>query len=137
MASNPTPLAEDRSLFFAPLTLRNCLLNWLVPGLGYVLVRRYKEAAIMAACLYAALFFGILQGGDLFPLFTKAEGWLRMAGGICQLGLGLPYLIAKAFMSRGTPLSLTYDYGTIYFLVGGMINWLAVFDIFDIAVKRK
>lgn len=126
---------EDTSLFLAPATLKNCFLNWLVPGLGYWLLGRKRECLIMASALGVAFLLAIFQGGDLFDF--SGEGKIRGIGAFCQLGMGFPYILAKLFLGRGTPLNTTYDYGTNYFLIAGMINWLAVLDIFDISVKRK
>ncbi len=126
---------EDPSLYFAPQTIRNVVLTWLVPGLGYWLLGRKKAAIIMTSILYGGFLLAVILGGDLYPF--SGEGFIRRIGSVCQLGMGLPYLLAQLSMDRGTPLSLTYDYGTNYFLITGMINWLATFDVFDISVKRK
>ncbi len=125
---------EDSSLFYSPITIRNCLLTWLVPGIGYFFLDRKRDGIIVMSCLFAAILLGTFMGGDLFPL---DEGWLRRIGSFCQLGMGAPFFLGKLFLGRGTPLSTSYDYGTNYFLIAGMLNWLAVMDIFDISVKRK
>lgn len=131
-----TPI-EDKSLFFHPHTLRNVLASWIIPGSGYFLTGNRKKGIIICVCLYAAYILGALLGGDLYSFDQAAEGRIRFAGALCQAGMGLPYMIFKFALERGTPLSLTYDYGTGYFLITGMINWLVVMDIFDISVKRK
>ena len=126
---------EDRRLFFAPQTLKRCLLGWLIPGFGYYLSGRKKSWILMTACIWVAFIMGVLLQGDLYP--WAGEGKIRSIGAICQMGSGIPYFLAKIFLDRGSPLNLTYDYGTNYFLIAGMINWLAVLDTFDISVKRK
>ena len=126
---------EDPSLFWAPQTIKRCLLCWLIPGLGYFLNGRKKSWILVTACVWVAFFMGVFLQGDLFP--WGGEGKIRSIGALCQMGMGIPYFLAKIFVDRGSPLSLTYDYGTNYFLIAGMINWLAVLDTFDIAVKRK
>ncbi len=126
---------QDGNQVEASQTFRNCALTWLVPGLGYWFLGRKKSFYIVSGCLFAAVLMGVFLGGDAFPL--SGEGRLRSIGSLCQAGMGLPYVLIKSFMSRGTPLSLTYDYGTNYFLIAGMLNWLAVMDVFDISVRRK
>lgn len=126
---------EDRSLFLAPQTIKRCLLAWLIPGFGYYLAGRKKAWILMTACIWIAFFMGLILHGDLYP--WGGEGKVRAIGSICQMGSGIPYFLAKIFVDRASPLSLTYDYGTNYFLIAGMINWLAVLDTFDISVKRK
>jgi hypothetical protein len=126
---------EDPTLYLATATLRNCFLNWLVPGLGYYFLGRRRSWVLISACLYGGFLLAVIFGGDLYPF--SGEGKLRMAGAFCQAGMGAPYLLAKLLMSRGMPLEATYDYATGYFLLTGMINWLVVMDTFDISVKRK
>lgn len=126
---------EDPKLYLAPATLRNCFLAWFFPGLGYWLAGRKRVALIVATCLFGGFLLGVLNGGDLFPF--AGEGKIRTIGAFCQMGVGIPHLLALLFLERGTPLSSSYDYGTNYFLIVGMLNWLMVLDTFDISVKRK
>ena len=128
-------IVENPKLFLAPSTIKNCFFTWLIPGLGYWRTGRKKACYLVAACLFSAFLLGIIQGGDLFPF--SGEGKIRGIGAICQLGMGLPYLLAQLFVERGSPLNPTYDYGTNFFLVAGMLNYLSVMDVFDISVGRK
>ena len=116
--------------------VKNCALTWFVPGLGYWLLGRKKAGMIVTGGLVVAILMGLILGGDLFPL-NNVEGTLRRVGGFCQMGMGFPFFLGKMLLDRGSPLSQTYDYGTNYFLIAGMLNWLAVMDVFDITVKRK
>lgn len=126
---------EDPTLFLSASTIKLVLLAWLIPGMGYYLLGRKRACLLISICVLTAFFMGIYLEGDLFP--WGGEGKIRAIGSLCQLGAGIPYAIAKLFVDRGSPLSVTYDYGTNYLLIAGMINWLAVMDTFDIAVKRK
>ena len=136
MSEKQKTATTSSSLMFAPQTLLNCFLTWLVPGLGYWRLGRKKSFYIVSGLLFLAILMGVILGGDIFPL-SQEEGKLRMLGSYCQMGMGLPFVLAKMFMDRGSPLSVTYDPGTAYFLIAGMLNWLAVMDVFDISVKRK
>ena len=128
----------DSSLYFHKNTIRNCVAAWLFPGAGYSLAGRRRNALIISIALVVAYLLGATLGGDLYNLSLSApEGRIRFFGAVCQAGMGFLYFVAKLFMERGTPLSPTYDYGTSYFLIAGMINWLVVLDVFDISVKRK
>lgn len=127
---------EDSKLYFAPQTLRNCFLAWLVPGLGHFFLGRKKSAAIIASCLVVAYLLAIFQGGQLFE-FDWAEDKIRSLGFLCQAGMGVSFFWVKLIGINASPLGITYDYATTYFLIAGMINWLAVMDTFDISVNRK
>ena len=57
---------------------------------------------------------------------------------IADLGIGLPYLLAKlAGAGGGNVIAITYEYGNTYVIVAGLLNMLAVLDAFDIAIGRK
>ena len=127
--------AEDPALFFAPRTVVGCLLAWLFPGAGHWYLGKKRKAVLLGASLLICFCLGIVQRGDFFPF--SGEGVFRAIGAFCELGFGSIYLLARLLVDRGSPLSLTYDYGTTYLLIAGMINWLAVVDAFDTAVGRK
>ena len=126
---------EQVKLFTAPETLKSVACAWLVPGLGHWIQGRKRNAMILFVFIGFSLLLGIYQGGDFFPF--SGEGKFRAIGAFSQMGSGAFYFFTRLFADRGNPLNLTYDYGTIYFLIAGMLNWLAVIDAFDIAVKRK
>jgi hypothetical protein len=53
-------------------------------------------------------------------------------------GTGLPYVIAlKTGNGAGVPTAQTADYGWLFLVVAGLLNYLIVFDAFDIARGRK
>jgi hypothetical protein len=57
---------------------------------------------------------------------------------IANLGTGLPYFIAKYLgFGIGEMTSPSYDYGTTFLWVAGLLNFLIVLDAFDIAKGRK
>lgn len=126
---------ENPEEFTSPRTLKACALAWVFPGLGHFFLGRRRRALILALTLTSAMVMGMVLGGDLYPL--RGEGWIRAIGSFCQWGGGAVMLGARLFLERGTPISSSYDYGTIYFLIAGMVNWLCVVDAFDIAMNRK
>jgi hypothetical protein len=126
---------EDIRLFFAPATIWACLAAFLLPGLGHALLGRKRKGLLLGIVLLLALLLGITAGGDFFPL--QGEGKLRQIGAFLQLGMGLPFQLSSLLVARGTPLNPSYDFGTAYLLIAGMLNWLCVVDCFDIAVGRK
>lgn len=126
---------EEKALFTSPDTIKVVGLAWLLPGAGHWFLGRKKNAVILFVAILVSMILGLYHGGDLFPF--SGEGKFRMIGALSQAGSGVFYIISKLISVRGNPLNLTYDYGTIYFLIAGMLNWLAVIDSFDIAVRRK
>lgn len=116
------------------------LLTWLVPGAGYVLAARAARGLFAAVVVLAMFTVGLLFGGHLFGLQNVPDvGLLAYVYGFCDLGTGLLY-----FLCQWTGIGLTdqaqratAEYGNIFFMVAGLLNFLAALDTFDIMVGRK
>ena len=79
---------------------------------------------------------GLAMNGKLYGL--EFEIPLQIFALIANLGAGLPYLIAKYMgLGIGVMTSESYDYGTTFLWVAGLLNFLIVLDAFDIAKGRK
>lgn len=80
--------------------------------------------------------FGLWLEGRLFP-FELSQPLVALAA-IANLGIGIPYVIAKAMHAGvGRVVAMTYEYGNAFLIVAGLLNMLVVLDVFDIAQGRK
>jgi hypothetical protein len=80
--------------------------------------------------------FGLWLEGALFP-FQLAEPLVAL-GALADLGVGLPYIIARVTGAGvGRVVAITYEYGNTFVIVAGLLNMLVVLDAFDIAKGRK
>jgi hypothetical protein len=80
--------------------------------------------------------FGLWLEGRLFP-FQVSYPLVALAA-IADLGIGLPYFIAKAMgVGAGQVVAITYEYGNTFIIAAGLLNMLVVLDVFDIAKGRK
>lgn len=87
---------------------------------------------------------GLLMGGKFYSLEPGdgAYGLLQIAPAIANLGAGGLYLICGVadigFVEKAEQMKrVTYEYGSTFLLVGGLLNYLAMLDAFDIAAGRK
>jgi hypothetical protein len=113
-----------------------CSGAWLIPGLGHVLLGRWVRGLIFTACVIVMFVMGLAMNGKLYG--TEFEIPLQIFALIANLGAGLPYLIAKYLgLGIGVMTSESYDYGTTFLWVAGLLNMLIVLDAFDIARGRK
>ncbi len=124
------PAVETRRL----VTL--CVAAWLIPGLGHWLLKKKVRAAILFFAIAGMFAFGILMQGQSFALASPS--YLERLGYLGELCSGLAMPFVKFFgYSDGNPFFVSADYGTAYLVTAGMLNLLAILDVYDIALKRK
>ena len=117
-------------------TLAICSGGWLVPGLSHILIGRWIRGLIFAACVLLMFAAGIGMHGKLYDLDFQEP--LHIFAFIANVGAGLPYLVAERLdMGIGMMTAPSYDYGTTYLWVCGLLNYLIVLDAFDIAQGRR
>lgn len=134
--SSSKSLAGELKPMNMAATIAICSGGWLVPGLAHVLIGRWIRGAIFAACVLLMFIFGLAMHGKLYGL--EFDEPLHVFAFIANIGAGLPYWIAeKLNFGIGTMTWPSYDYGTTYLWVCGLLNYLIVLDAFDIAQGRK
>jgi hypothetical protein len=80
--------------------------------------------------------FGLFLHGRIFPVELSQP--LVALAALANMGIGLPYLIARAAgYGAGDVIAVTYEYGNTFLIVAGLLNTLVVIDAFDIAMGRK
>jgi hypothetical protein len=123
--------SPERSNVFAV-----CLAAWLVPGLGHALYGKVRTAIVLLVVLTLMFACGLLFSGRAFP-FSGSDP-LALLAAAAEWGLGLPRLFAAiAGWGPGTVTAVTYEYGNTFLIVAGMLNLLAVIDVFDVGTGRK
>ena len=124
-------MTTERSNVFAV-----CLAAWLVPGLGHALYGKPRKAIVLLVVLTMMFACGLAFSGRLFP-FGGSEPlvWLAAAA---EWGTGLARLFAVfAGWGAGVVTAVTYEYGNTFLIVAGMLNVLAVIDVWDLGTGRK
>jgi len=79
---------------------------------------------------------GLAMQGKLYDLAIEQP--LHIFALFANIGVGLPYFLAQRMeLGIGAMTARTFDYGTTYLWVCGLLNYLVVLDAFDIAQGRK
>jgi hypothetical protein len=113
-----------------------CAAAWAVPGLGHLWLGRRQKGIVFLVAVTLMFVFGLWLEGRLFP-FQISEPLVALAF-IADLGIGLPYFIAKSIgAGAGRVVAITYEYGNAFVIVAGLLNMLVVLDAFDISKGRK
>lgn len=123
----------------AGMTAAVCVGGLLVPGLGHILLGRWVRGVILLACVLLLFVLGLGMQGALYgPPKSGELVSFKTLNAFADVGVGLPYVIAMgAGLGVGVPTSQTADYGWLYLVVAGLLNYLIVMDAFDLARGRK
>ena len=120
----------------ASATYLICAAAWLVPGAGHLWLGRRQKGITFLITLPLMFALGLWLEGRLFP-FELTQPLVALAA-FADIGIGLPYFIAKALgLGAGRVIAATYEYGNAFLIVAGLLNMLIVLDAFDIAQGRK
>ncbi len=115
------------------------ILGWLLPGAGHLLQRRVSRAVLLGSIVWIMFLIGVDMGGHLYGFSETSGSLLSYVFGFCDLGSGLLYIIARAFgiaIAEQSQLP-TSEYGNVFLMVSGLLNFLLSLDAFDIGVGRK
>lgn len=116
---------------------------WFVPGLGHVLLNKWGRAILMGGAVWVCFFVGLAMGGHLFDLSTDGSSvLLQVPPMIANLGTGVLYMVSwlldYGFADDPAQAArATYEYGTTFLLIAGLLNYLTMLNAFDIAAGRK
>jgi len=112
-----------------------CAAALAVPGAGHLWLGR-RKGVVFLIVLPAMFAFGLLLQGRIFPVLLTDP--LVGLAALADMGIGLPYVIARALgYGAGNVIAVTYEYGNTFLIVAGLLNTLVVIDAFDIAMGRK
>ncbi|HEU4693687.1 MAG TPA: DUF6677 family protein [Vicinamibacterales bacterium] len=113
-----------------------CVAAWFLPGAGHLWLGRRQKGLVFLVSLTLMFAFGLWLEGRLFP-FEISQPLVALAA-IADVGIGLPYFVAKAIgVGAGRVVAITYEYGNTFVIAAGLLNMLVVLDVFDIAKGRK
>jgi hypothetical protein len=132
-AMNGSSVAGSRS---TELTVA-CLLAWIFPGAGHFYLGRRGKGGIFLFCLLSLFVLGVAMESRL-QLHLGFDDPLAFVVSLAQMALGGPYLLARYLgFAEGQVTAVTYEYGTTFTAVAGLLNILVILDAHDVATGRK
>jgi len=111
----------------------------LMPGAGHALARRRGRAAIYFICTLGLFCFGVLYGARL-EFQVGFDDPLALVRSASQVLVGAPYFLAQFLGLAQDPALITrttFEYGSTFTEVAGLLNVLVALDAFDVAAGRK
>ena len=111
------------------------IAGWLVPGLGHLILHRWKKALVYFFAVGALAVAGVLMRGNIFTL-DSADLFDRL-GFAADLGSGIFYFLGHTLNPAGADVSQAAgDYGTRLIATAGVLNLLCVLEAFQIGSGR-
>ncbi len=109
--------------------------GWLVPGLGHLLLRRWKKALAYFVAVGMLAIVGLLARGQVFSYGSSDA--LDKLGFFADVGNGIFYFLAGTINAAGPDVShAAGDYGTRLIATAGVLNLLCVLESVQIALGR-
>lgn len=136
MATKSTTAERARAAAEPGTLVLLCLAAWAVPGAGHLWMGRRQKGLVFLLAIPAMFAVGLLLDGRIFP-FALSEPLVALAA-VADVGVGVGWLLARMRdAGAGTVTSVTYEYGNIFLIVAGLLNFLVILDAFDIGMGRK
>jgi len=131
------PAARELTRLNMGVTVAICASCFVMPGLGHILMGRWIRGILLAVAISLMFLTGLSMQGELYSGDLN-QSYLRLFGFFADAGIGLMYWLAEhARLGAGNMSARTYDYGTAYLWVCGLLNYVTALDAFDIARGRK
>lgn len=123
-------------------------LAWLIPGLGHIYQRRTAKGVLFMVCILGTFLYGWGLGGGKV-VYAAWQPEIRRWPYLCQFWAGLPALPALIQRGMNNPfgdsfmtaprdaselaawqkeLAGKFELGTVFTMVAGLLNLLAIFD---------
>jgi hypothetical protein len=117
------------------------IMTWFLPGSGYIAQGRFVRGVIIAVVIWTTFVIALLSGGAYYPGFSFQDGQLLYLLNIfARFGNGLggfvSYIMSSSQSNNAAALA-TFEYGGRFLEVAGLLNYLSVLDVVDIASGRK
>ncbi len=117
------------------------VLAWLIPGAGHFFLKRQAHGIILLATIAGMFLAGILMQGRMFEpsngdLFTTVMTYGGFVGDVCNGLLYLLTVVGLGYDQQALP-GAVHDYGTKFIVCAGLLNLLAMVDVYEIASGKK
>jgi hypothetical protein len=111
-------------------------IGWLIPGAGHLIQKRWIRGGLLMVSISAMFIIGLMMNGHVYRL--NGGDILAILGFVGDVGAGGLYIIARAMELGGGPAAhAVADYGKVFIIVAGLLNFISVADAYHIAIGKK
>ena len=140
MANPPKEKSKSEAKPAAPplttMAVMAPIAGWLIPGAGHILLKRYVRGVLLLVSVVAMFLIGLALEGHIYQ--PNGGDILDILGFIGDVGAGALYFLARIMGWGAGPVAhATADYGKTFFIVAGLLNYIAAADAHHIALGKK
>lgn len=123
----------------APVNMMAALapaLGWLIPGAGHIIQKRWIRGLLIMISVASMFVLGVLMRGRVYG--PNGGDILEILGFVGDLGAGGLYIVSRVMDLGSGAISLaTADYGKVFIIVAGLLNFISAADAYHIAIGKK
>jgi hypothetical protein len=120
----------------ATMSVVTSVMAWLVPGAGHLIQKRWIRGLLLMGSIVSMFVLGLLMQGRLYR--PNGGSILDVLGFVGDLGTGGLYIVCRAMnLGQGIVAHATADYGKVFIIVAGLLNFISVADAYHIAIGKK
>ena len=111
-------------------------VGWLIPGAGHIIQKRWIRGGLLMASIALMFLLGVMMDGHVYK--PNGGDILDILGFVGDLGAGALYMIARVLgVGEGASAHVSADYGKVFIIVAGLLNFISVADAYHIAIGKK
>src|SRR5438128_12102838 len=111
-------------------------VGWLIPGAGHIIQKRWIRGGLLMSSIALMFLLGVLMDGHVYK--PNGGDILDILGFVGDLGAGALYMVARILgVGDGASAHVSADYGKVFIIVAGLLNFISVADAYHIAIGKK
>ena len=112
------------------------IVAWLIPGAGHLIQKRWIRGLLLMLSIILMFVLGVLMDGHVYK--PNGGDVLDILGFIGDVGAGALYIVVRAMgVGEGASAHVSADYGKVFIIVAGLLNFISVADAYHIAIGKK
>jgi hypothetical protein len=111
-------------------------VGWLIPGAGHIIQKRWIRGLLLMVSIAVMFLLGVMMDGHVYK--PNGGDILDILGFVGDLGAGALYMVVRILgVGDGASAHVSADYGKVFIIVAGLLNFISVADAYHIAIGKK
>ena len=112
------------------------IVGWLIPGAGHLIQKKWIRGLLLMLSIVLMFMLGVMMDGHVYK--PNGGDVLDILGFVGDVGAGVLYMVVRAMgVGDGASAHVSADYGKVFIIVAGLLNFISVADAYHIAIGKK